>query len=435
MQRHPVKVAPGFVSEAENCRFYENDIAPRRGLGILTHANSFATPWPLVFPINFFVPAGLGTVHGVGLFSDPAGTEWLLFAGEDVVWITRDGFPLETLALPEGETIEHPCFFQQAGDVLYLLRGRETPILAWRRELLAELPWVSGWELLDTSDHDDGTHVIPRAESAILKADRLLLPYGRDGFVASDALDFERYQGAAATYSLDTGQAERLLRLMPFGEQTVVAFKNPKGIYQITGVTGDLAGMSRADNPIATEIGLAAFWSAVAVGADIFFLSHGGVTSIRQVLDNRLQGKADVLSEPITPLIERINWQAVAGAVAEFWGRCYYLAVPLDEGATNNAVLVYDVEHRAWAGVDTLAVKYFVKAQHHGRQRLLAVDYDGLVRVVEEHFEDETVGGWEGVGSDVLTRGYVCGSPDEKVFRRVGLDVETWNPNYSIGVQ
>lgn len=59
----------------------------------------------------------------------------------------------------------------------------------------------------------------------------------------------------------------------------------------------------------------------------------------------------------------------------------------------NTAVAVYDFQTGAWAGVDETPyvthVKEFLTATIQGKQRLVAVTEDGLLRLWEEGFEDE----------------------------------------------
>lgn len=61
----------------------------------------------------------------------------------------------------------------------------------------------------------------------------------------------------------------------------------------------------------------------------------------------------------------------------------------------NNAVAVYDFITQAWAGVDqadyVTHVKEFLTPTIQGRQRLVAVTEDGLLRLWEEGFEDERI--------------------------------------------
>src|SRR5207245_11045342 len=46
---------------------------------------------------------------------------------------------------------------------------------------------------------------------------------------------------------------------------------------------------------------------------------------------NKIQGVVLPVSDPIQPLINRINWRYAGNAQAAYWNNRYYLAVPLDD--------------------------------------------------------------------------------------------------------
>lgn len=437
MRRDPIAVEPGLGAFGRNVRFDRRSVDPRKGLGLVRWANDYATPFPLQFPLVFDELGGFGAIYGAGVFADPAGTTWTMFAGADRVWITRDGFagpvPLE---LPAGETIDAPCLFIQGGRSMYLFRGRDARTLRWTHGYLTSPPWYPAWTFVDDTDLVEGTLAIPDAATAVLMSDRFFVPISRDEFVASDLLEYERYAAALARFRVGNGATgERLKRLYPYGTTTLLAFTD-RSIYPFLNVTGDLADMAQDDS--LGELGLAASNSLAKIGTDIFFLAPNGVTTIKQAFDNKLKGVAETLSEPIQPLIDRISWRAVEGAVGAYWGDKYYLGVPLDGSSTNNAVLVYDCLKKRWCGYDDgepIAPRHFLKAQHRGRERLLMVDYAGVVSVYEDQLEDETTAGFVPIESEFLTRGYLCKEPDEKLFQVAKLDVETWQPSYSVAAE
>lgn len=58
----------------------------------------------------------------------------------------------------------------------------------------------------------------------------------------------------------------------------------------------------------------------------------------------------------------------------------------------NNAVVVYDLQRRAWCGLDTsegLMVLDWLKLDHQGRERLFFLGADGWINLYEEGYEDE----------------------------------------------
>lgn len=433
MRRDPVVLGNGLAALARNMRFDQQTPETRLGPGLLRWGNSYGAAFPLEFPLTWDLLVGFDDVLGAGVWYDLAGTEWVLMATRDAVYIGRESFPLVRLSLPDGEINEEACFFVQAVDEVYLFRGPRKRTLRWAKNYLQAPPWYEGFTYL-VADPIAGTAQIPDAFNAVAMSDRLFVPLGREEFVSSDILDFRRYSLTDGVHRA-TDTADRLVRLFPFGNTTLTCF-GERSVTLFMSVTGDLSQMYRDE--LTRELGLAAPLSVATVGADVFFLSSDGVYTVRQVLDNRLQGTSRPLSEPIQPLINRIQWRHVEQAVAAYWNNRYFLAVPLDESEINNAVLVYDVLNGAWCGADdgpTIHPKAFVKASVRGRQRLLMFDYSGLVYLYEEHLGDEGGAGFVEIESELLTRGYLCGSTEEKLFGRATLDLETWRPAYSIAAE
>ena len=110
---------------------------------------------------------------------------------------------------------------------------------------------------------------------------------------------------------------------------------------------------------------------------------------------------------------------------------------------TNNAVAIYDFANRAWCGVDEGAgvvnVRHWLKAKYQGRVRLFAIGADGVLRLYEEGFEDETIANGvitaQAIPTELVTRGYAPGDPDRKRHTALALQLRTWNPEYSIASQ
>jgi hypothetical protein len=111
----------------------------------------------------------------------------------------------------------------------------------------------------------------------------------------------------------------------------------------------------------------------------------------------------------------------------------------------NNAVLVYDLLTKAWAGVDTgdygnavsLAVKEWVKFHYAGDIRLGFISDDGFFNLYEDGFLDMT-GDAAGnithhsIQDELVSRGY-CGSvAGFKRFRESRVNVATWWPTFTV---
>jgi hypothetical protein len=90
--------------------------------------------------------------------------------------------------------------------------------------------------------------------------------------------------------------------------------------------------------------------TAVQVGADVWWLSRSGLTSVRRLNQETQREIVNSISAPIQSFIDRITWASVSTAVATFYDNKYFLSIPVDGSSTPNLTLVYDTYHRAWSG-------------------------------------------------------------------------------------
>lgn len=263
-----------------------------------------------------------GEVHGVGVFSDPyTHHEFLIIAADGACYATRADNAATELALPSGVTLTGTVSFTQAFDTFIMHRGAGLDTLVMTR--------VSrGFELVEQTASGNGTHPIPNADYSLFLGNRLFIPNDVDEVAASDLGDYTRYVPVLQELRINQGSADAIVGLNKFNEQTVVVFKN-HSIYAISNVYGDLTGI--VQDELTSQFGLVARRSVAQVGKDLWFLSELGVMSLTQTEQGKLQGVLLPVSDPIQPLIERINWQYAANAVSAYWDNKYYLAVPLDD--------------------------------------------------------------------------------------------------------
>jgi hypothetical protein len=107
----------------------------------------------------------------------------------------------------------------------------------------------------------------------------------------------------------------------------------------------------------------------------------------------KLLTMADPLSSPIDDIIQRINKTYVHRAVATYWNNRYYLAVPLDNSADNNVILVYNFILKQWESVDTFPANFdifdFVVAKKENQRRMYGIDTDQGMFLMEQLPHDE----------------------------------------------
>tara|TARA_R110000824_G_scaffold55389_3_gene152653 strand:- start:130 stop:2601 length:2472 start_codon:yes stop_codon:yes gene_type:complete len=202
---------------------------------------------------------------------------------------------------------------------------------------------------IDENDAD-GTEAIPNADTGLYFQNRLMIPHNRDLVAVSDYLNYTRYQPVMSNFRINQGSEDKLVALVKFDQSTVVCFKE-HSVYAVRNIYGNLADTFLDE--LTRTSGLIGKKAVTTVGKDIWYLSdQRGVVSLSVSESGKLQGLDVPISEPIQPLIDRINWKAAPNAVAAYHQSRYYLAVPIDGAAKNNAVLVYDFKNQAWSGYD-----------------------------------------------------------------------------------
>jgi hypothetical protein len=372
----------------------------------------------------------VNAVYGSGIFSDPSGVEWLLVATDAVVFQFRDGHTPRTITIPG--VLTGRVSLVQAFNTVLMFRGADKTPWQWDGTRTA------GFVAVDQTDHLDATTPIPNGSDRtglvpVLMNNRLLVPAGRDRIAVSDIFDYTRYDATFNDFNVNSGSDDVLTALYPFTRTSLLVFKD-QSIFLIDGISGDLSG-TRLDT-INREIGCVAGGSVAMVGADVFFLSSSGVYRVLQVVQDRIQTAAVPVSDPIQPMMRRINWKAAGGATAAVHGDYYYLAVPLDGSTRNNAVLPYNTVTDSWEGVHTWPAGVAFDALHvtdwGGVKRLWAVDYTNRrTHLLYEGWTDLTGDTETQITDELVSRAYTLGDPGVKRFRHLSLATETWNSAFT----
>ena len=262
-----------------------------------------------------------------------------------------------------------------------------------------------------------------------------------DEFLISDILDSDTYDILQNQFRMSGGIADYLQTIHPFTEDNAIGF-NRHSIHLIMGLSGDPTLVSIKE--ITKEAGLVARKSVVTIGDKIYFLSDNGVYATQfQDLYN-LRGAGVPLSDPIDPLIKRINQTYASRAVGIFHNNRYYLAVPLDTSPTNNAILVYNVLNEGWESIDIIAtagwdIVNMMVAAPNGINQLWVVSSNGGIHVYEDATSDQdTIFTYPGfpsapyfINSSCITRQYTFDTPDRKKFNNFELQVESSDTNTS----
>lgn len=403
----PDRLEPGMIAFGKNTRMRNGKIEPRRGIQELE--------WAEMDDITSF--------FGSGVYASGSGVEWLLRATDDAVVISRPEVSA-AIPLPDGVTLSNPVDLVQANNKIILFRGEGLAPLVWTPNEEPANPATNSFGAAPSPV--GGREAISQSWTGLWTRNRLVVPHSRDEAGLSDVLDAFSYDANNDVY-LEKGAADSLVGQYPFFDD-VIFFKD-KSIHKVGPVSGDLSDL--ANQVLTSELGLAAQRGVAALGRDLWFLSEQGVMAFSQVLDNRLQGVAPPVSQAMQPMIERITKAYVSGAVAAVWGSRFYLAIPVDGAAYNNAVLVFDAYTGTWQGFDTSErhrISRWHKIHLGGAVRLVFTDTAGRAYLYEEGREDRWDGQDQPIQMIAITRGYRCGYPDYKVFKRADLDLATNRP-------
>ena len=257
----------------------------------------------------------------------------------------------------------------------------------------------------------------------------------RDEILLSDVFDSDTYDRIQNQLKVTAGIADYLQYVHPFTEDNAVIF-NRNSIHLMLGLSGSIADISLKE--ITREAGLVAQKSVVTIGDRIFFLSDNGVYSTSfQDLYN-LRGAGLPLSDPINPLIKRINPDYAHNAVAVYHDNRYWIAVPLDNSPRNNAILVYNLLNQGWESLDIIDqegwdISNFIVSGAGGINKLYAVNRFGGVHTIDERVDGfdyiYTVPGGDSIPypieAEVLTRQYVFDDVGRKSFNSYEIHVES----------
>lgn len=262
----------------------------------------------------------------------------------------------------------------------------------------------------------------------------------KDELIASDILDEQTYDQIQNQFKIASGGADYVVGLQPFAEDALVVFAR-NSIHLIRGVGADLGNSSVQE--ITREVGAVARKSITQVGNQIFFLSDNGVYAVDFDQLYNLRGATTPLSEPINPLMARINKSYAANAVAVYHDNRYYLAVPLDSSTVNNAILVYNFLNQGWESVDLISsdkwnIIGFVRSGAGTTNRLHVISKEGGIHMIDEaassgqnDYQDYlclgigTAAAYQNINSILTTRQYTYSTMDRKRFNTYELHVES----------
>ena len=301
--------------------------------------------------------------------------------------------------------------------------------------------------------------IMPSASHGIHVANRIIVPtkydasstaYGnkRDFIAVSDALD-HKHTFFNQLFRINFGSNSEVVDLLTFDENRILIMKD-LDVHMMTGfIVTDANGTltdSASIQPVIQNYGAPNRGASVVVGSNVFFYaSRRGIVSLAQTEQSKVRGVDLPLSEPIQPLIDRIDARNESKIRLAYWDNKLWVACPIDGGNSgeNSALLIYDFLSQAWVSHDNgsaIKPKEFFVAEYNNAQRLFYIGTDGFINLVEENYEGDDIADLtqldglknEEISSYLLTRGYGQPSVDHKNYRTATVNIRTWNPKYTI---
>ena len=300
---------------------------------------------------------------------------------------------------------------------------------------------------------------MPAPEFGTYHQRRLIVPYqydvsGTSGSAAvtdrkildevlfSDLLDADTYDRIYGQFRFNAGSADYIVGLHSFSDDQLVVF-NRNSIHT---VRNSLDLESSVSQLITNEVGCIARNTIQQIGNSMIFLSDNGVYGMNFIDLYNLRGQDLPLSSPIEGIMQRITKEYVHNATSVYFDNRYYLAIPIDESSTNNALVIYNFINKQWESVDSIAstswdFTYLVVGGADSQRGVYCINRNGGVHRYEARSDDtdnyviqvgeEAVS--TQVDSSVVTRMFVLNSIDRKKWNNFELHIESSSTNISDG--
>ena len=278
--------------------------------------------------------------------------------------------------------------------------------LVWDGSTVSVVPQATATQYPYLEGGDDVC--MPPADFGMYFQGRIVLCVSRDEIAASNFYEPNIFDVTLDQFRINTGSNDYIVGFVPFQEDKFLIFQRNSIYYAFLPPPAIAASIDRGINAdsfiqtLTTQFGCSARRSIQLAGQQVFFLSDRGIFQLSHTLDLRLIGDQRPLSEPISDLVNRINATASSGSCGLFWNNRYYLAVPMDSGTSNNAVLVYSLLNQAWESMDSypsqMQPKNLLQALYNNSKRMYAVSAGNYFLLEEEDYDEIN----DGTGTPVL---------------------------------
>ena len=380
-------------------------------------------------PNQVMTAATTNSVWATGLFSDPTNPSdvWIMVLGGESVGFYANGKTSRSISLG-GETVLQQSTIVQANNQVYIFRGNTSTPLYWSGD------WNSTFIPVPNTTLPATFNSIPRSNQATYYQNRLWVINGKDNIAASDVLAFTDYDPLANEISTSTGNSDYILETFPFGQNSLIAFKN-KSIILLQNVEGSLSDVTTTE--ITRQVGLVGINAVVSVGPDLAYVSYGNVNLLTLTsTNNSMQHKTLPLSARVRKIMSRVNWAYGYKISMGYWSNKLYISLPLDNSEVCNSVVVYNFITDQWFGEWnfaselSMAIQSWQVIDYLGLQRLHAITEDGRIFVTDEGQNDISGTIVSDISVQMITRAYDTSGLNH-FQRRLYLDLATNRAKFS----
>ena len=312
--------------------------------------------------------------------------------------------------------------------MVYIFRGPNATPLYWNGD------WSSTFQLAPTPTPPSGFQIIPNSNQATYYQNRLWVKKGKDEILASDILDFNTYETITNSFNLNTGSSDYIVATFPFGEKTLLVFKN-KSILALNNVDGSLADVTATE--VTRQVGLVGIRAVTSVGPDLAYVSYRNVNLITLTsTNNSLPHKTLPLSFKIKKIMDRVNWEYSWKISLGYADNKLYVALPLDNSIFCNAVAVYNFVTGQWYGEWNfdeslnMCIQDWMAVDYLGLQQMHAVTEDGRIFVTGQGNDDIYYSTFN-IATTLVTRAYDTTGLNH-YQRRMFMDLATLRPSFSV---
>jgi len=372
------------------------------------------------------------SVYASSIYSDPNdyNITWIMLLGSSSVGFYAGGHTSRSISLGTHTiAVGTQATIVQANNYVYIFRGDDAKPLYWDGD------WNGSFAEVPDTTLPASFNSIPNSNQATYYQNRLWVRDGKDSIAASDVLAFTDYDPLANEFNLNTGNSDYVVATFPFGQNSLVAFKN-KSVLLLQNVEGSLSDVTVTE--VTRQVGLVGINAVTSIGPDLAYVSNRNINLLTLTsTNNSLQHKILPLSTKIKRIMDRVNWEVGYKISLGYWNNKLYVALPLDNSLFCNAVVVHNFVTEQWYGewsfssTMNMCIQGWQVVDYLGLQRLHAITEDGRIFVTDEGQNDISGTTLAEISTQLVTRAYDTDQLNH-FQRRLYVDLGTNRPKFSV---